>query len=67
MGRRNKQNVADGQNEAKDEQESSKDDSKDEQNASLRLYDSVHFNDPDEGNYFFRNLNLPKKTRLARG
>ena len=45
------------QNKAKDEQESSKD----EQNASLRLYDSVHFNDPDEGNYFFRNLNLPKK------
>ena len=55
---KNKQNVAkNGQNEAKDEQESSKD----EQNASLRLYDSVHFNDPDEGNYFFRNLNLPKK------
>ena len=22
----------------------------------LRLYDSVHFNDPDEGNYFDRNL-----------
>lgn len=34
---------------------------KDEQDASLRLYDSVHFNDPDEGNYFYRNLNLPKK------
>ena len=32
-----------------------------EQNASLRLYDSVHFNDPDEGNYFFYNLNLPQK------
>lgn len=26
---------------------------RDKQNASLRLYDSVHFNDPDEGNYFF--------------
>lgn len=49
--------VQDKQDEAKDEQESSKD----EQNASLRLYDSVHFNDPDEGNYFFRNLNLPEK------
>ena len=34
---------------------------KDEQNASLRLYDSVHFNDPDEGDYFFRNLKLTKK------
>ena len=45
------------QNAAKDEQESSKD----EQNASLRLYDSVHLNDPDEGNYFYPNLNLPKK------
>ena len=53
--------VQDKQDEAKDEQESSKDDSKDEQNASLRLYDYVHFNDPDEGNYFYRNLNLPKK------
>lgn len=27
----------------------------------LRLYDSVHLNDPDEGNYFFRNLNLSPK------
>ena len=27
----------------------------------LRLYDSVHLNDPDEGNYFNRNLNLPQK------
>ena len=26
-----------------------------------RLYDSVHLNDPDEGNYFVRNLNLPPK------
>lgn len=26
-----------------------------------RLYDSVHLNDPDEGNYFARNLNLPQK------
>ena len=33
---------------------------KDEQNASLRLYDSVHFNDPDEGNYFFEHLDLSK-------
>lgn len=45
------------ENKAKDEQESSKD----EQNVSLRLYDSVHFNDPDEGKYFYRNLNLQKK------
>ena len=29
--------------------------------SSLRLYDSMHLNDPDEGNYFDRNLNLPKK------
>ena len=27
----------------------------------LRLYDSVHLNDPDEGSYFSRNLNLPQK------
>lgn len=45
------------QNAAKDEQKSSKD----EKTTSLRLYDSVHFNDPDEGNYFYRHLNLPKK------
>lgn len=45
------------QNAAKDEQKSSKD----EKTASLRLYDSVHFNDPDEGNYFYHHLNLPKK------
>lgn len=45
------------QNAAKDEQKSSKD----EKTASLRLYDSLHFNDPDEGNYFYRHLNLPKK------
>ena len=42
---------------SEDDQESSNDD----QNASLRLYDSVHFNDPDEGNYFARHLNLPKR------
>ena len=55
---KNRQNAAkDEQNATEDKQESSKD----EQNASLRLYDSVHFNDPDEGNYFFSNLNLPKK------
>lgn len=29
--------------------------------ASLRLYASSHFNDPDEGNYFVRYLNLPKE------
>ena len=23
-------------------------------NPSLRLYDSIHLNDPDEGNYLFR-------------
>lgn len=34
---------------------------KNKQNASLRLYDSVHFNDPDEENYFYHHLNLPKK------
>lgn len=34
---------------------------KNKQSASLRLYDSAHFNDPDEGNYFLSNLNLPKK------
>ena len=34
---------------------------KNKQNASLRLYDSVHFNDPDEGNYFYRDPNLPGK------
>ena len=33
--------------------------SKNDKKTSLRLYDSVHFNDPDEGNYL-RNL-LPKK------
>jgi hypothetical protein len=26
-----------------------------------RLYDSVHLNDPDEGNYLIRNLHLPEK------
>ena len=30
-------------------------------NNSLRLYDSIHFNDPDEGSYFTRNMNLPPK------
>lgn len=30
--------------------------SMDEENSSLRLYDSVHFNDPDEGKYLERNL-----------
>ena len=29
--------------------------------ASLRMYDSAHFNDPDEGNYFARNLNLTER------
>ena len=28
----------------------------DGRSASLRLYDSAHFNDPDEGKYFYRNL-----------
>ena len=31
------------------------------QGLSLRMYDSAHFNDPDEGNYFLRNLNLPEE------
>lgn len=30
--------------------------SKDEEDSSLRLYDSVHFNDPNEGKYLERNL-----------
>ena len=29
--------------------------------SSLRLYDSYHFNDPDEGNFFDRNIRLPRK------
>ena len=32
--------------------------------SSLRLYDSAHFNDPDEGNYFDRNLDLLKGNKL---
>ena len=34
--------------------------SKGDKKSSLRLYDSVHLNDPDEGNYLARNL-LPQK------
>ena len=34
---------------------------REEQGISLRIYDSAHFNDPDEGNYLVRNLNLPEK------
>lgn len=33
----------------------------DSRSSSLRLYASSHFNDPDEGNYFIRYLNLPKE------
>ena len=33
------------------------------QTSTLRLYDSVHFNDPDEGNYLGRNL--PEKHSWA--
>ena len=29
--------------------------------SSFRLYDSVHLNDPDEGEYFTRDFKLPKK------
>lgn len=29
--------------------------------SSFRLYDSVHLNDPDEGEYFTRKFELPKK------
>ena len=36
---------------------------KNKQNASLRLYDSVHFNDPDEGNYLVHNLLPPNNVR----
>ena len=32
-----------------------------DEKSSLRLYDSVHLNDPDEGNYFARHFNLPEK------
>ena len=35
-------------------------------NASLRLYDSAHFNDPDEGKYFYRNLKLVNGQELLR-
>lgn len=35
--------------------------SKDSGKSSLRLYDSIHMNDPDEGNYFDRNFNPTKK------
>ncbi len=34
--------------------------------ASLRLYDSAHFNDPDEGKYFYRNLKLVNGQELLR-
>lgn len=33
--------------------------------SSLRLYDSNHFNDPDEGNFFDRNIKLPSRLRAA--
>ena len=32
--------------------------------SSLRLYDSIHLNDPNEGIYFFRNLHLSPKYGL---
>ena len=32
---------------------------------SFRLYDSVHLNDPDEGEYFTRNFNLPRTKKYA--
>ncbi len=38
----------------------------DRRSASLRLYDSAHFNDPDEGNFFDRNLNLVKGHKLLK-
>ncbi len=41
-------------------------DSVEGRSASLRLYDSVHFNDPDEGIYFNRNLNLVKEHELLK-
>ena len=41
-------------------------DSVEGRSASLRLYDSVHFNDPDEGIYFNRNLNLVKGHKLLK-
>ena len=38
----------------------------DGRNASLRLYDSAHFNDPDEGKYFYRNLKPVNSQELLR-
>ena len=51
---KNKQNATCEQNEAKDGENKVKH----EQHASLRLYDSAHFNDPEEGNYLVRSLKL---------
>ena len=38
-------------------------DSVEGRSASLRLYDSTHFNDPDEGKYFYRNLKPRKQNK----
>lgn len=37
------------------------DDSGGKKESSLRLYDSAHFNDPDEGEYLIRTLGIQKK------
>ena len=50
-----------GSQNASTSDEGSQNASTSDEGSSLRLYDSVHLNDPDEGNYFGRNLNLPKE------
>lgn len=45
----------------REDKEAEPDSRKGGKKALWRLYDSVHLNDPDEGNFFARNLNLPKK------
>ncbi len=42
-------------------QDASKDDKNGDNQSSLRLYDSAHFNDPNEGTYLSDNLNLLKR------
>ncbi len=42
------------------------DDSRDKKGSSLRLYDSAHFNDPDEGDYLIRTLGIQEKYKWLR-
>ena len=51
------QNASKKEKERKERRDKEPDESKEK--SSLRLYDSVHLNDPDEGNYL--SSNLPKK------